>query len=148
MTYLLLSSFHFFFFNDTATTEIYTLSLHDALPILPRRVPLPLARTEVPSLQIPHFAMPVSKCFGSLPRDVSARGPDNFSLSRSQVSMSRIDSHAFVGFRLVILRISPVVSSFTLEVCAASPAMVGLVRTCLSVLPFHFPPDALGMPFW
>src|SRR2546427_11235169 len=27
------SSFIFFFFNDTATTEIYTLSLHDALPI-------------------------------------------------------------------------------------------------------------------
>src|SRR5215204_7226573 len=26
-------SFSFFFFNDTATTEIYTLSLHDALPI-------------------------------------------------------------------------------------------------------------------
>src|SRR3712207_7630434 len=26
-------SFCFFFFNDTATTEIYTLSLHDALPI-------------------------------------------------------------------------------------------------------------------
>src|SRR5206468_12586436 len=26
----------FFFFNDTATTEIYTLSLHDALPILLR----------------------------------------------------------------------------------------------------------------
>src|SRR5258707_14882036 len=35
MTYPLLStaSFSFFFFNDTATTEIYTLSLHDALPI-------------------------------------------------------------------------------------------------------------------
>src|SRR2546427_4403025 len=30
---LLISSF--FFFNDTATTEIYTLSLHDALPICP-----------------------------------------------------------------------------------------------------------------
>src|SRR5574337_58124 len=27
--------YFFFFFNDTATTEIYTLSLHDALPILP-----------------------------------------------------------------------------------------------------------------
>src|SRR2546429_6606415 len=26
-------TFSFFFFNDTATTEIYTLSLHDALPI-------------------------------------------------------------------------------------------------------------------
>src|SRR5256885_15184082 len=29
--------FFFFFFNDTATTEIYTLSLHDALPIWRRR---------------------------------------------------------------------------------------------------------------
>src|SRR2546426_7946950 len=29
--------FLFFFFNDTATTEIYTLSLHDALPIWVRR---------------------------------------------------------------------------------------------------------------
>src|SRR3989475_7859832 len=28
----------FFFFNDTATTEIYTLSLHDALPISPKLV--------------------------------------------------------------------------------------------------------------
>src|SRR2546425_2770179 len=30
---LLFAVFFFFFFNDTATTEIYTLSLHDALPI-------------------------------------------------------------------------------------------------------------------
>src|SRR4051794_41866098 len=32
------SFFFFFFFNDTATTEIYTLSLHDALPICRGRV--------------------------------------------------------------------------------------------------------------
>src|SRR2546430_10625105 len=32
---LLLYILFFFFFNDTATTEIYTLSLHDALPISP-----------------------------------------------------------------------------------------------------------------
>src|SRR5215203_7200490 len=32
---LCLFIFFFFFFNDTATTEIYTLSLHDALPICP-----------------------------------------------------------------------------------------------------------------
>src|SRR2546430_15993705 len=32
--HMTLSVFFFFFFNDTATTEIYTLSLHDALPIL------------------------------------------------------------------------------------------------------------------
>src|SRR6266850_3944473 len=40
IAYLTVSQF-FFFFNDTATTEIYTLSLHDALPICrpgPRRV--------------------------------------------------------------------------------------------------------------
>src|SRR3712207_9310493 len=35
--------FLFFFFNDTATTEIYTLSLHDALPIS-----VIIAKTEAP----------------------------------------------------------------------------------------------------
>src|SRR2546422_11713705 len=35
---LLFPLFFFFFFNDTATTEIYTLSLHDALPISRFRV--------------------------------------------------------------------------------------------------------------
>src|SRR6266516_8039783 len=33
MLYLIWMRASFFFFNDTATTEIYTLSLHDALPI-------------------------------------------------------------------------------------------------------------------
>src|SRR5256885_11889377 len=35
-------SFVFFFFNDTATTEIYTLSLHDALPISIEAIPAAL----------------------------------------------------------------------------------------------------------
>src|SRR2546422_6822861 len=41
----------FFFFNDTATTEIYTLSLHDALPISPpvSSTTIALARSERPS---------------------------------------------------------------------------------------------------
>src|SRR3712207_7939784 len=47
----------YFFFNDTATTEIYTLSLHDALPICrlrPRvpqrpRLPRPVARDAGPA---------------------------------------------------------------------------------------------------
>src|SRR2546426_9091859 len=41
--------FFFFFFNDTATTEIYTLSLHDALPICDqhdRHAELPLEPIE------------------------------------------------------------------------------------------------------
>src|SRR5216684_5029446 len=37
----------FFFFNDTATTEIYTLSLHDALPITSARSPAPPTRLRV-----------------------------------------------------------------------------------------------------
>src|SRR2546422_7424210 len=40
--------FLFFFFNDTATTEIYTLSLHDALPISRRARRRPAARRELP----------------------------------------------------------------------------------------------------
>src|SRR2546421_4968286 len=36
---------YFFFFNDTATTEIYTLSLHDALPISSGRAPRGRAST-------------------------------------------------------------------------------------------------------
>src|SRR5437588_12882708 len=39
----------FFFFNDTATTEIYTLSLHDALPI--SHLPHPLRRSICPRRQ-------------------------------------------------------------------------------------------------
>src|SRR2546429_4468030 len=55
--------FFFFFFNDTATTEIYTLSLHDALPIsrhqgLERRLldrvlePQPLAEAQPLGAQV------------------------------------------------------------------------------------------------
>src|SRR2546430_17655477 len=38
----------FFFFNDTATTEIYTLSLHDALPISSFSRPVQINRPDVP----------------------------------------------------------------------------------------------------
>src|SRR5215204_3945826 len=45
----LLFIFVFFFFNDTATTEIYTLSLHDALPTSPARPPATCMRFSVAS---------------------------------------------------------------------------------------------------
>src|SRR2546430_17446897 len=48
------SSFAFFFFNDTATTEIYTLSLHDALPIL---ITGKVERYEVPNLLALNFLL-------------------------------------------------------------------------------------------
>src|SRR2546426_9274799 len=43
----------FFFFNDTATTEIYTLSLHDALPICQHGPRLASVRLRLLGLQIP-----------------------------------------------------------------------------------------------
>src|SRR2546422_499738 len=42
-----------FFFNDTATTEIYTLSLHDALPIFPRGEDLVLTVSACTSGELP-----------------------------------------------------------------------------------------------
>src|SRR5216684_8288221 len=43
---MLLCYFFFFFFNDTATTEIYTLSLHDALRSIERQPPDHRARDQ------------------------------------------------------------------------------------------------------
>src|SRR2546422_11658372 len=42
--------FFFFFFNDTATTEIYTLSLHDALPI--SGAPISILLSPVPVVRL------------------------------------------------------------------------------------------------
>src|SRR5207237_8806648 len=53
LIYFPCSFIFFFFFNDTATTEIYTLSLHDALPILSS---LPNSRTTVSGLSISQAA--------------------------------------------------------------------------------------------
>src|SRR2546430_11102612 len=55
----------FFFFNDTATTEIYTLSLHDALPICSeshRPAPRALSeRTQLPPIQFLPAASPAGR---------------------------------------------------------------------------------------
>src|SRR5216683_5782422 len=48
---LILFFFFFFFFNDTATTEIYTLSLHDALPI-------PAKQRREPAYELQHGPSP------------------------------------------------------------------------------------------
>src|SRR3990167_7074549 len=62
----------FFFFNDTATTEIYTLSLHDALPISP----------SPPPWWCSCFPSPSSQVFRSLPDRKSTR----LNSSHSQIS--------------------------------------------------------------
>src|SRR5205807_9902652 len=64
-----LSSPSFFFFNDTATTEIYTLSLHDALPISAKDLRIE-ARSRVAINQVAPFALMVLVLFAF------ARDPD------------------------------------------------------------------------
>src|SRR2546430_6567017 len=48
----LVACFFFFFFNDTATTEIYTLSLHDALPIWGQTSALPVQPGRLPLAEV------------------------------------------------------------------------------------------------
>src|SRR6478609_12169732 len=72
--------FFFFFFNDTATTEIYTLSLHDALPIWP-------SATRPP---------PPSECPSPTARDRAPCRP------RSEEHTSELQSLAYLVCRLLL----------------------------------------------
>src|SRR5438034_8192762 len=76
-------SFFFFFFNDTATTEIYTLSLHDALPISTG------ARAR--------SASPIATARGDDERD--ERG---VSSERSEEHTSELQSHSDLVCRLLL----------------------------------------------
>src|SRR5438034_4811911 len=80
----------FFFFNDTATTEIYTLSLHDALPISssPGRRRPASGWTGRPSGRSSSRATP------------SARGPR--ALPRSEEHTSELQSHSDLVCRLLL----------------------------------------------
>src|SRR5256885_14296198 len=51
----------FFFFKDTAPTEIYTLSLHDALPIYPGREPVPRSRPRPGARRDPPLSHPLGR---------------------------------------------------------------------------------------
>ena len=55
----------FFFFNDTATTEIYTLSLHDALPILGNSGTL-LSTNDLDSMEDQFADVPVYEEYNAL----------------------------------------------------------------------------------
>src|SRR2546422_10393883 len=85
----LLPSSFFFFFNDTATTEIYTLSLHDALPIcLSMRWGLSNRITEAGS---------------SRKREIRfARGPSLRGRKRSEEHTSELQSRLHLVCRLLL----------------------------------------------
>src|SRR6516225_3439293 len=75
--------FVFFFFNDTANTEIYTLSLHDALPIFAKR----LRRT---STALEHF------------EEILTRGSVARAGRRSEEHTSELQSHVNLVCRLLL----------------------------------------------
>src|SRR5260370_22659269 len=85
--------FLFFFFNDTATTEIYTLSLHDALPIS-----LPTCTDSV-SLARP-FTPPVSS--SSEHWNLSVRFVTCALYWRSEEHTSELQSHLNLVCRLLL----------------------------------------------
>src|SRR2546427_6948943 len=73
----------FFFFNDTATTEIYTLSLHDALPIWKLSPELPTMMLFAPLPVACAAALPSSKMRFS----TSARSEEHTSELQSQSNL-------------------------------------------------------------
>src|SRR3989442_6732336 len=83
----------FFFFNDTATTEIYTLSLHDALPISRRdRGPRPARAAAHPRRLHPHGVVDHDRV-----REDGATG-----VGRSEEHTSELQSRPHLVCRLLL----------------------------------------------
>src|SRR3712207_9380396 len=93
----------FFFFNDTATTEIYTLSLHDALPILlPDAVMAPAAASLEESVTSrPAVVEPPSCTDPAEARTTSAFAPEACSV-RSEEHTSELQSRQYLVCRLLL----------------------------------------------
>src|SRR3712207_8120364 len=95
--------FYIFFFNDTATTEIYTLSLHDALPILrtspvsgSRKFALPSNPPQV-TAKITHLRMRPSRSTRYNGRNCSGAQPE-----RSEEHTSELQSRQYLVCRLLL----------------------------------------------
>src|SRR2546425_13100765 len=83
----------FFFFNDTATTEIYTLSLHDALPI--STVSCSRARASSPRCARASGG-------GTSPSSCSPTAPGRPTTGRSEEHTSELQSLAYLVCRLLL----------------------------------------------
>src|SRR2546430_15458138 len=83
----------FFFFNDTATTEIYTLSLHDALPI-----------SRYPNRRLRCFASPrTTTPMGFRPREESEfEEGESAGTARSEEHTSELQSQSNLVCRLLL----------------------------------------------
>src|SRR5256885_13737550 len=93
----------FFFFNDTATTEIYTLSLHDALPISAEQPDRLLERAR--SADRVRIAPGVADCGAALAARLATRGRGGLSLwraRRSEEHTSELQSPCNLVCRLLL----------------------------------------------
>src|SRR3712207_9282764 len=84
---------YMFFFNDTATTEIYTLSLHDALPICPAATRCSAAAARTPS---------TLGCSGIRPRLRWTSRAWRRSKARSEEHTSELQSRQYLVCRLLL----------------------------------------------
>src|SRR3712207_9349381 len=82
----------YFFFNDTATTEIYTLSLHDALPI----------SSASRSTRAAPPPTPTSSCAATTRPARSATPPSATRASRSEEHTSELQSRQYLVCRLLL----------------------------------------------
>src|SRR5438270_13736782 len=89
-------SYFIFFFNDTATTEIYTLSLHDALPIFVSMSPV----TSSPAAAKPYVCQSSAKCNSGSPCDSPAR----FNRQRDRKSTRLNSSHSQISYAVFCLK--------------------------------------------
>src|SRR5260370_21657810 len=99
------SRYLFFFFNDTATTEIYTLSLHDALPISLRRLYKQLLVRVPPSVS--GHTLPVLTRRARLLRRAALGqqtlpSQDGEGVPRSEEHTSELQSHLNLVCRLLL----------------------------------------------
>src|SRR3712207_7181251 len=97
-----------FFFNDTATTEIYTLSLHDALPILPAH------RAVRPGTRRLGAALPAA---GRRPVRVHVR-------ARSEEHTSELQSRQYLVCRLLLEKKQ---NSFLITTSTSLPASLTIL---------------------
>src|SRR2546422_8484868 len=92
------ADFLFFFFNDTATTEIYTLSLHDALPIL-----RPSSGTCSPStITSPKSGRSRPLIIFRVTLFPTPEGPSSATVSRSEEHTSELQSRLHLVCRLLL----------------------------------------------
>src|SRR3712207_8127901 len=106
---------YFFFFNDTATTEIYTLSLHDALPIYDRPWGSRRARAAArPGRGRRRSCTPGRRSRAAASATAPAAGPSPCRRSpRSEEHTSELQSRQYLVCRLLLEKKKKILSQTT-----------------------------------